>query len=278
MSQSHMWRDPYSLYPTLTTLIDRLDSEVLKGTEVIPWGCPVPSFGDPSYSKLATLGINPSNREFVDKLGMELQGKNRRLHTLGSLGLTSWSSADARHLGLILEACRTYFAKNPYDIWFRKLDFVLSGANVSFYDEPSTACHFDLIPFATESKWSGLTKRQQSTLIKVAGDALGLILRDSQVRVLVLNGSTVVKGFELISGKRLKSEPMATWSLTRKSNRDVPGKAFKGTVDEFAGVHLDRAVMVIGYNHNLQGSFGVSTEVLRAIKSWVAQTVERELW
>ncbi len=250
----------------------------MEGTEVIPWGCPVPSFGDPSHSKIATLGINPSNREFVNELGKELQGIDRRFHTLGSLGLTSWSGADARHLGLILDSCHSYFARNPYDIWFKRLDVVLSGANVSYYGYPATACHFDLIPFATENKWSDLTKRQQSVLMNVAGDALGLILRDSQVRVLVLNGSTVVKGFELISGLRLKAEPMAAWSLARKSKRDVPGIAFWGKVGVLAGVHLGRQVMVIGYNHNLQSSFGVSTEVLHAIRRWIAQTAKGELW
>ena len=203
---------------------------------------------------------------------------SRRFHTLNSFGLASWSGADARHLGLILESCCSYFARNPYDIWFKKLDVVLSGANVSYFDEPSTACHFDLIPFATENKWSNLSKRQQSVLMTVAGDALGLILRDSQVRILVLNGSTVVKGFELISGLRLKSEPMADWSLARKSKPDVLGIAFRGIVDKLAGVHLGRRVMVIGFNHNLQSSFGVSTEVIHAIRRWISQTTRGELW
>lgn len=273
-----MWRESYNLYPTLSALIDRLDSEAMKGTEVIPWGCPVLSFGDPTHSEIATLGINPSNREFVDELGNELQGIDRRFHTLRSLGLTSWSGADARHLGLILDSCHSYFNRNPYDIWFKRLDVVLSGANVSYYDSPATACHFDLIPFATESKWSGLTKQQQSVLLNVAGDTLGLILRDSQVRILVLNGSTVVKGFELISGLRLESEPMLAWSLARKSRRDVPGVAFWGKVDVLAGVHLGRQVMVIGYNHNLQSSFGISSDILRAIKRWIAQTIRGALW
>ena len=278
MSLSTMWRESYNLYPTLTALIDRLDSGVMQGTEVIPWGCPVPSFGNPSHSKIATLGINPSNREFVDELGNELQGIDRRFHTLGSLGLTSWSGADARHLGLVLDSCYSYFARNPFDIWFKRLDVVLSGANVSYYDNPATACHFDLIPFATESKWSDLNKQQQSALMNIAGDTLGLVLRDSQVRVLVLNGSTVVKGFELISGLRLESEPMTAWSLARKSKRDVPGVAFWGKVDVLAGVHLGREVMVIGYNHNLQSSFGVSSEVLHAVRRWIAKTAKGELW
>ena len=45
-----------------------------------------------------------------------------------------------------------------------------------------------------------------------------------------------------------------------------------------SGVQLGRQVKVIGYNHNLQGSFGVSTEVVRSIKTWIAQATESELW
>src|SRR3712207_6258313 len=86
------------MYTTLTTLIDRLDSSAILGTNVIGWGCPVPSFGDLSSSKVATLGLNPSNREFVDEAGNELEGPSRRFHTLTSLGLRSWSEVDARHL------------------------------------------------------------------------------------------------------------------------------------------------------------------------------------
>ena len=270
-------RRSYNLYSTLATLIDRLDSGLISGTEVISWGCPVPSFGDPSHSRIATLGINPSNREFVDELGRELQGIARRFHTLESLGLTSWSAADARHLDLILDSCHLYFDRNPYDNWFKRLNAVLSGANVSYYDYPATACHFDLIPFATRRKWSDLTARQQSELLSIAGDTLGMILRDSQIRILILNGRTVVKGFELASGLELRSELMAGWTLARKTERDVPGVAFRGMVDVLAGVRLGRQVMVIGYNHNLQSSFGISTKVLEAIKCWIAQVVKDEL-
>src|SRR2546430_419381 len=93
----------------LSTLIKRLDDTVLSGTGVIPWSCPVPSFGDLSNSILATIGLNPSNREFVDDEGEELDGKSRRFHTLHSLGLARWSDVNAQHLELIKDSCRAYF-------------------------------------------------------------------------------------------------------------------------------------------------------------------------
>ena len=267
-----------SLYSTLTTLIDRLDSEPMYGTEVIQWSCPVPSFGDPTQAYVATLGINPSNREFLDGGGEELQGQQRRLHTLTSLGIASWSEADARHLDLVIQTSRSYFARNPYSNWFSKLNFVISGLNASYYDSPGTACHIDLVPYATAKKWSELSRRQQSYLLNVAQDILGVILRDSPIRILILNGSSVVKRFESVADCRLDSEMMPSWALNREKGPNVPGVAFKGSIDKFGGVYLDRSVSVIGFNHNLQGSFGVSSGVLNSIKDWVVETAEREKW
>src|SRR5438045_226057 len=110
------------MHNTLATLLDRLDSPALAETDVIGWGCPVLFFGDLSNSRVATLGLNPSNREFVDEAGIELSGCVRRFHTLQSLGLSSWSQASAMHLELIINNYCDYFDANPYDVWFKRLD------------------------------------------------------------------------------------------------------------------------------------------------------------
>ena len=50
----------------------------------------------------------------------------------------------------------------------------------------------------------------------------------------------------------------------------MPGVAFKGSIDKFGEVYLERSVKVLGFNHNLQGSFGVSNRILKAIRDRVA--------
>lgn len=262
------------MYTALTTLLDRLDSTAVSGTNVIQWGCPVPSFGDLSNSRVATLGLNPSNREFMDELGNELEGISRRFHTLNSLGLTSWGDVDARHLRMIVDSCRTYFVGNPYDRWFKKLDQVVAGAKASYYNSLYGACHLDLIPYATAHKWAELTPRQRSLLLAIAGDTLGLLLRDSQVEVLIINGRSVVKQFQDISGGCLECQDMPTWSLPRQSTPNVIGVAYKGMIDTVAGIELGRSILVLGFNHNLQSSFGVSTEVIHGIRDWIAQVLQ----
>lgn len=246
----------------------------MSSTDVIRWGCPVPSFGDLSSARVATVGLNPSNREFVDELGNELQGPYRRFHTLRSLGLKSWSDVDARHLRLIIESCSSYFFGNPYDTWFKRLDRVVSGARASFYEPSCAACHLDLIPYATARKWTELTARQRSLLLAAAADALGLLLRDSPVRTLILNGRSVVEQFQELAGVNLEQRPMPTWSLSRQSKRDVLGIGYRGVVETISGIRLAHPIAVFGYNHNVQGSFGVTTEVISAIRSWIAQSTD----
>ena len=63
---------------TLSALIKRQGQRGLFEAAVIPWSCPVLSFGDVSNAKVATLGLNPSNREFVDRSEERRVGKECR--------------------------------------------------------------------------------------------------------------------------------------------------------------------------------------------------------
>lgn len=264
-------------HSTLTTLIDRLERPIMTETSVIQWGSPVPNFGDISKARVATLGLNPSNREFLDDDGVELRGPSRRFHTLNSLGLNSWSDADSNHLRMIIESCRTYFLRNPYDRWFRRLNHILTGANVSYNEMANIACHLDLVPYATREKWTALTSRQRTLLLAASNDTLGLLLRDSQIRVIILNGKAVVDGFQEICGTRLGEVNMPSWSLPRQSNAHVAGIAYTGLIDSIAGVTLGHRLLVLGFNHNIQSSYGVTTKVVNSIRGWISQNVSEFL-
>ena len=259
----------------LKTLVDGLDRPAVSTSGVIlPWACPVPFFGDLSASTVATVGINPSNREFVDANGKELEGVDRRFHTLGSLGLRTWGDVDDRHLSQISEACRNYFWNKPYDKWFGILDKVVAGAGASFKQSGGRppACHLDLVPYATDRKWSKLTSVQHRSLFDIVPDnLLGLLLRDSPVRILILNGQAVVERFETIAGLCLKSWQMPAWSLSWSSHRPRPGRAYWGAVETLCGVELRKMVTILGYNHNLQGTFGMRSEVIDAIGNWISK-------
>ncbi len=260
------------MHVALSTLVDRLACAGLSGANVIPWSCPVPSFGDVSSARVATVGINPSNREFVDRFGMELDGPSRRFHTLGSLGLACWSDAEAWHVRQIWDSCQRYFLRNPYDVWFKQLDHILGETTTSYYGASARACHLDLIPYATNCKWTNLSCIQRSRLFSVAGDSLALLLRESHIRMLVLNGSSVVAHFQRLTNTRLDKQSMGDWVLPRKSTPSVAGVAYKGIIRSVAGIKLKRELLVVGFNHNIQSSFGVTREVRISIRRWIGQT------
>lgn len=265
------------LFSALATFIDRLSANAARDSDVIGWGCPVPAFGDPTISRVASLGLNPSNREFVDENGDELSGSARRFHTLRSLGLSAWDHAHADHLDRILHACQSYFSCNPYDRWFRRLDRVVSSTGSSFYDTTSPACHLDLIPYATGQKWTALSGKQRAGLMRLAGDGLGFLLQCSAVRVLVLNGQTVVSHFQHATGIVLERQPMEEWSLPRNSGDHVSGFAYQGHVDVVSGYPLPHELLVLGFNHNLQSSYGVTAAVVESIRFWIGRTARAAL-
>jgi hypothetical protein len=259
---------------TLPNLIERIEVLNNSDTNVIAWGSPVPSFGDISKAEVATLGLNPSNREFVDQNGNELTGAHRRFHTLKSLGLQSWSDSKREHVNLIAESCKNYFNHNPYDGWFRQLDHIISGTHTSYYEANAKACHLDLIPYATACKWTGLTKPQKNSLVKVAGDTLGHLLNDSPVRILILNGKSVIEQFQEMAEVTLEVTKMPDWSLKRGDKARIDGNAYRGAVKQVAGVGFGREILVLGFNHNLQSSFGVTNQVRASIRDWITKVAK----
>jgi hypothetical protein len=259
----------------LPDLIKRLAEASLMGANVIPWGCPVPSFGNLTRSEVATVGLNPSNREFVDESGNELDGPCRRFHTLRSLGLERWSDAEPHHFDLIADSCSNYFSLNPYNRWFKRLDYIISGTRASYYWPDANACHLDLIPYATACKWTELSQRQRSSLLTAGRDSLGLLVRDSPVRILVLNGNSVVRQFEEIADMQLDRMTMDGWSLARRSQAEVMGISYRGTVRRLCGVELGRDVLVLGFNHNIQSSFGVTKAVVEGIRRWITESAKQ---
>lgn len=80
---------------------------------MVPGSTPVIAFGDPRTARVATLGLNPSRREILDRHGRELDGPQRRLETLRSLGGDDLATAPDSVLEHAFSACCRYFQGNP---------------------------------------------------------------------------------------------------------------------------------------------------------------------
>jgi hypothetical protein len=119
-----------------------------------------------------------------------------------------------------------------------------------------------------------LSARQRSLLLSVASDTLALLLRNSPVRLLILNGRSVVEHFQLISGIQLDREQIPDSTLRRRTNPDITGYGFRGIVRTLSGIPLQHEILILGYNHNIQSSFGVTRGVIDAIRKWLSSVTE----
>lgn len=254
------------------SLLGRFTDLRLEDAKVIPWSSPVPMFGDIAASRVATLGINPSNREFLDQTGNELEGAERRFETLRSLGISRWSAISHSHLKRVIGSCKGYFSNNPYNVWFKRFDALLSGTNTSYYR--GTASHLDLVPYATSCKWNDLSSGQRKVLLCASGNTLAQTLRRSPVRLLILNGSSVVAHLQNAFGVELHRSAMPDWALRSGERGSVPGYAYTGALRALGGISFKHKIIVLGFNHNIQSSFGVSQRVLASIQRWIGTISE----
>lgn len=236
---------------------------------IIPWASPVPFFGDPKQALLATIGINPSDKEFINSNGYEISNTERRFHTLTSLKLETWDEITNTNLKKLEASCLNYFQNNPYNSWFSPLNSLISSAGFSYYSNLFHACHLDIIPFATSKKWGTISNQEQLQLIKAYGVYIGYILSDSKIETIILNGTTVIRLFSNISNVSLTRENIPDWDILHSSGNKVRGLAFRGHVSTILGIELGRKILVLGYNHNIQSSFGVSSKIRENIKHWI---------
>ncbi len=239
--------------------------------DVIGWACPVPFFGQLESARLATVGINPSDREFTARNGAELTGSARRFPTLNSLRLPDWPDADERARQEIATACSRYFERNPYRRWFGVLQQLIEPTGLSYYAPGSDACHLDIVPWATSRKWGLLPAASKAALLHRAEQTIARVIAYSPLVMLVLNGREVVRQFEFLTGQQLEPAESRAWDLPRRNGQAVTGVAYRATITEIAGIPLGREILVAGYNHNLQSSFGVSATVRAAISEWIAE-------
>ena len=256
--------------PVFADYLDYLNGRI--PYPVIPWACPVPYFGSALSAEVATVGINPSNLEFVDNRGRELEGFARRLPTLRSLGLSCWGEADSQHLRQIIASCDHYFENKPYVRWFGVLERVLGPAGYTYFGSEPTACHLDLFAFATRYKWSSLRLQERRKLLDSTSEVLALLISIIPARILVLNGKSVVQAFESLAQCSLEPMPVRSWDLPRAADA-VSGFAYVGSVSDVAGIPLGRSMTVAGFNHNLQSSFGVTSIVIEEIGDWLASLI-----
>lgn len=235
----------------------RIRCPVPADSRVIPGTTPVVAFGDVSQARVATLGINPSWFEFLDRQRKELIAFDRRLATHRSLGVSDLEKAPAAAIHQVLADCNNYFQRNPYRRWFDQLEPTLKACDASYYD--GTACHLDLVQWATDPGWSKLPTEIQRRRLRDDAPFLLEQLTNENIEILLLNGQTVVSAIT------------RDWNVKLDESAPIVGLARQDT-RLFAGMILDR-VQTVGWSTNLQSSYGVTHKLKKALAERVGELV-----
>jgi hypothetical protein len=204
----------------------------------------VVSFGDAQSAEVATLGLNPSKKEFLNAAGGLLRGEQRRLATLESINAQRLDRLDDDQVARVVADCGDYFHRNPYNMWFNPLDEILRNALGASYKD-GTACHLDLVQWATDPVWAGIPDpKVRQALLMEGVRHLHAQLEHSRVRLVLINGQGVIA--------QLKAQPFGSLSLEEVGT--LPMGHTTCTLVRGA----DAGITFLGWSTNLQSSFGVS--------------------
>jgi len=179
-------------------LIDRASKSMPSDLNVVAGSTPVVSFGNPANAKVATLGINPSSSEFSYGKDQPLLSKEeKRLVDLDVLKIKDARSLTLAESERVIEGCNDYFKSEKHYEWFQKLEeIVLSPAGYTYYGDNASACHLDLVQWATDPVWSRIASAAvREKLLRDDKEFLRFQLTNYRFDFVYLNGGTVVKQF-----------------------------------------------------------------------------------
>jgi len=163
--------------------------------EESPWtvagSLPVLFFGDLFQAEVATVGLNPSDKEYLSLTGTMLTGSQQRFATLASLGAASRAELSDEQCDEAVRWMRDYYepGKPVYGSWFNGLARVVEGFGASF--RAHSATHLDLVQESTRPVWSSLPRSDRSALLDLDLPFLAWQIRTFPLRAVICTGKTV---------------------------------------------------------------------------------------
>ena len=164
---------------------------------VVPNSIPILWFGDMnayrrSDLRVVTVGLNPSNMEFLPKRGATNYDVIHRFpKATGLVGKNYLSPTDIQ----IYEDCMNdYFVNNLngkstwYRTWFSNNEAALHGLDASYFDSDNfkrIAIHIDLQTPVATNKWSSLANNQKQVLQNNVGYSFSQLLNQLDPHVII---------------------------------------------------------------------------------------------
>lgn len=178
-------------------VIQRARARIPQGLNVAPQTTPVVSFGRPQQARVATLGINPSDKEFNKPNGSLLPLERKRLVDREILNIEDESELSLEDAERVVEGGYSYFENRDkvYKTWFSWMEtYAVCPSGASYFD--GSACHLDLVQWATSPVWRDLDpNRVQRVLLDSDVEFLRFQLTTYKIPLLLLNGRAVLNQF-----------------------------------------------------------------------------------
>lgn len=174
----------------------------------VPQSLPVLFFGDLFTAGVATVGLNPSDKEYLGRGGVELDGAARRFETLTSLGVADRSSLTDEQCDRAIQRMRTYYQPGkPIYGWFSALDRVTRAMGYSY--EAGEVTHLDLAQEATNPTWSKLAQTSPAEFEALRSADLPFLRWQFEafpLHTVICNGRTVFNEVCRLIGGQVKGE------------------------------------------------------------------------
>lgn len=205
---------------------------------------PVLYFGDLKNAEVATISINPSDKEFLDGKGRILSGSNKRLESLHSLKRTNWNGLTQKKFDTMLDSYDNYFNNNPYS-WFNALENILNYNGYSYFKNKNLklAAHLDICCMPTKEKWGEITKENQTKLKEFGLPILAKLLKEESpnLKTIVINGKTVYNSIS----KYITNPETNTSSFIQNNKTKVQ---YKGEMSNLCNIELGKVLKVVGWS------------------------------
>ena len=191
----------------------------------MPGTLPVLFFGDLFAAEVATVGLNPSDQEYLTKAGQMLAGPAQRFATLASLDAADRSALTDAQCEEAIESMRDYYdqGKPVYGSWFNALSRVVDGFGVSFRDR--TAAHLDLLQESTSPVWSKLPPGEREALLVQDLPFLGWEIRAFPLKAVICTAKTVGVHVRRQLGVQVEEEGTLARTKWWVGHAEVDGRA-----------------------------------------------------
>lgn len=170
-------------------VLERMARPAPRNMEVIEGSLPVTSFGNPFTASVATVSLNPSWLEFLNRKGAWLEAPNHRLESLHTLKKNATNELTDEDLVKAVDKCNNYFDGNPYKAWFNQLNVINKVFEADYYT--GSACHLDLVQWATRTVQKNLGDKWKP-LVEADKDFLAWQLKTTTAKTILMNGTSTV--------------------------------------------------------------------------------------